>query len=121
MFDLLNVSSVFGLIEEVKNMIQNQHFYPKSVWRNIVWRRAWALVDMYWHIEKHLHKSLDLLSGVTLTTRYLPWLSLSDKYPKYTKDCEILTKIISHSSILRGDDFKYKNQLGTVACATYVV
>ena len=34
-FDLLNVSSVFGLIEEVKNMIQNQHFYPKSVWRNI--------------------------------------------------------------------------------------
>ena len=53
---------------------------------------------MYWHIEKHLHKSLDLLSGVTPITRYLPLWSLSDKYPKYIKDCEILTKIISHSS-----------------------
>ena len=73
----------------------------------------WALEDMYWRIEKHLHRSLDLLSGVSPITRYLPWWSISDKYPKYMKDCEILTKIISHSSMIRDDDFKYKNQLGT--------
>ena len=50
-FDLLNVSSVFGLIEEVKNMIKNQHFYPKSVWRNIVWRRAWACIGVLKNIS----------------------------------------------------------------------
>ena len=112
-FDLLNVCSVFGLTDEVKNMIENHHFYPKSVWKNIVWKRAWALEDMYWRIERHMHRSLDLLSGVSPITRYLPWWSISDKYPKYMKDCEIITKIISHASMLRDDDFKYKNQLGT--------
>ena len=94
-------------------MIENHHFYPKLVWKNIVWKRAWALEDMYWRIERHMHRSLDLLSGVSPITRYLPWWSISDKYPKYMKDCEIITKIISHASMLRDDDFKYKNQLGT--------
>ena len=117
-FDLLNVSSVFGLIDEIKNMIENHYFYPKLVWRNIVWKRAWALEDLYWRIEKHLHRSLDLLSGVNPVTRYLPWWLISDKYPKYMKDCEILAKIISHSSMLRDDDLKLKNQLGTTRMCT---
>ena len=112
-FDLLNVSSIFGMLDKVKGMIETQHFYSKSVWRDMVWKRGWALEDLYWRIEKHLHKSLDILSGISPVVRYLPWWSISDKYPKQMKDCEILSKIICHASLLRGDDFKYKNQMGT--------
>ena len=79
----------------------------------MVWKRGWALEDLYWRIEKHLHKSLDILSSVSLIVRYLPWWSISDKYPKYMKDCEILSRIICHASLLRDDDFRYKNQVGT--------
>ena len=34
-FDLLNVSSLFNMIDEVKNMVEGQHFYPKKVWRDM--------------------------------------------------------------------------------------
>ena len=68
---------------------------------------------MFWRIEKLLHKSLDLLCGTSPTTRYLPWWSLSDKYPRRMRDCEILVKLICHASLLRGDDLKLRSQIGT--------
>ena len=112
-FDLLNVSSTFGLLDEIRGMIENQHFYPKSVWREMVWKKGWVLEDLYWRIEKHMHRSLDILSGISPVVRYLPWWSISDKYPNLMKDYEILARIVCHASLLRDDDFKYKNQLGT--------
>ena len=57
-FDLLDVCALFGILDEVKGMVEAQRFYPKSVWREMVWKRGWALEDHYWRIEKHLHKSL---------------------------------------------------------------
>ena len=60
-----------------------------------------------------MHRSLDILSGISPVVRYLPWWSISDKYPNLMKDCEILARIVCHASLLRDDDFKYKNQLGT--------
>ena len=108
-YDLLNVGSIFDMLDEIKGMVEAQHFYPKSVWRDMVWKRGWALEDLFWRFEKHMHKSMDILSGVSPFIRYLPWWSISDKYPRLIKDCEILSKLICHASLLRGDDFKYKN------------
>ena len=112
-FDLLNVSDVFGLLKEVKSMVQRQHFYTKSGWKSIVWKKGWFLEDLHWKIEKQMHRSLDHLGGVSPVNRYLTWWMISDKYPKLTRDCEILVKIISHASILKSDDFKYKRLPGT--------
>ena len=112
-FDLLNVSSLFNMLEQVKNMVERQHFYPKNVWRNMVWSKGWQLEDLHWRIEGVLHKSLDLLKGINPVNRYLVWWMLADKFPTLIKDCEILAKIISHASILKADDFKYKRLLGT--------
>ena len=63
-FDLLNVSITFGLYKEVKDMVEGHQFYPKRTWRNMVWKRGWELEDTYWRIERHLHRSLDLLGNV---------------------------------------------------------
>ena len=60
-----------------------------------------------------MHKSLDLLSGVSNVTRYNNWWALSDKYPGRMRECEIIVKILCHASALRDDDVKYKSQLGT--------
>ena len=66
----------------------------------------------------YMHKSLDILSGVSPFVRYLPWWSISEKYPNLMKDCEILSKLICHASLLRGDDFKYKNLARTTRMCT---
>ena len=60
-----------------------------------------------------MHKSLDLLSGVSNLNRYNNWWVLFDKYPERMRECEIIVKMLCHASALRGDDFKYKSQLGT--------
>ena len=94
-------------------MVENDHFFPKATWRRMVWERGWHLEDIHWRIDKCLYRQLDLLSGVCPSTRYLTWWMVSDTFPRYTKECEILAKIICHASVLRGDDFKYKNVPGT--------
>ena len=61
-----------------------------------------------------MHRSMTLMCNVCLSSRYLNWCSISDRYPHYTKKCEIMCKLICHSSALRSDDFKFKSQLGTL-------
>ena len=112
-FDLLNTSTVFNMQNEIRNMVERQHFYPKSIWKNMVWKKGWELECVYWRIERQMHKSLDLLSGVSNVTRYNNWWALSDKYPERMRECEIIVKILCHASALRDDDVKYKSQLGT--------
>ena len=111
-FDLLNICVIFGLVTEVKNMFFKKHFF-KLVWKNMFWTKGWQLEDMHWRIERQLQRSLDILSGVSPITRYLTWWSVSDKFPKYMKECEILAKLTCHARELKGDDFKLKGLPGT--------
>ena len=62
--DLLKVASLFDLLNDVINMVNRDHFYPKLLWKNKVWNRAWALEDVYWRIEMQSHRSLDLLKRI---------------------------------------------------------
>ena len=107
-FDILNVCEIFGLSKTVKDVIEKRHFYSKSDWKKLVWQKGWQLEDVYWRIEKQMHKSLDILNGVCPLSRYLNWWMIADKFPKLMKECEFLARIISHASVLKGDDFKYK-------------
>ena len=103
-FDLLNVCAIFGLLNEVKSMVERHRLFPKTIWKRMVWEKGWQLENLHWRIEKHLYRHLDILNGVCPVTRYLTWWMISDRFPMYTKDCEILSKIICHASVLRGDD-----------------
>ena len=112
-YDLLNVCDTFGLLIDVRNMVERQYFYSKANWRDKVWKKGWELEDTYWNIEKQLHKSLDLLGNVHPSSRYLTWWSISDRHPSLVRECSVMSKILSHASILRSDDFKLKEQLNT--------
>ena len=39
-FDMLNVCSIFGFLEIVKDMVTNEHYYPKVTWREMVWKKT---------------------------------------------------------------------------------
>ena len=95
-------------------MINNGQTYTKNAWREMVLKRGWELEDVYWRLEKVLHRSMDIMGNVCPSSRYLTWWSISDKYQQYMKKCEILCTLICHSSALRADDFKLKSQLGTL-------
>ena len=109
-FDLINVIIVFNLYDDIKYMVERDLTYTKSTWKKIVWSRGWILEDTFWRIEKQLHQRLDLLGNVNHGVRYLTWRKIADKYPELTRKCEILSKILCHSSILKNDDLRLKSQ-----------
>ena len=108
-YDMLNAVFTFGLCDEVKNMIYRGHTWSRTLWGEKLPKRAWDLDDTYWCLKTRCHKSLDLLSNVCITSRYLIWWQLADKYFWLSSDCEIMTKILCHSSLLKTDDVRLKS------------
>ena len=106
--NLLDVVNISKLDEEVDNMVERDHLYQKSTWKKMVWERAWSLEDMFWKVEYMLHKSLDLVSSINPSPRYLTWWTLSDKYPEYMYMCETMSRLVCHASLLRMDDLRLK-------------
>ena len=68
--DLLTVAQLFDLENEVRNMVDRDNIYEKSVWKRLVWERAWSLEDTFWNIEVQLKRNLDILSEVNPSLRY---------------------------------------------------
>ena len=89
-------------------MVERDQMYQKSVWKKMVWDRAWSLEEMVWRIEYRLQKSLDLVCSINPNPEYLTWWALSDKYPEYINICETMARLVCHASLLRMDDVRLK-------------
>ena len=50
-YDLLNTAVLFGIVEEVKNMVYRGQLYSRAHWRERIWKRAWELEEVFWCIE----------------------------------------------------------------------
>ena len=46
-------------VSEGTNMVEKGQIFCKSLWKKIVWERAWALKDIFWRIECKMLKCLD--------------------------------------------------------------
>ena len=57
--DILSVTSLFGLETEIRNMIDMGYFHKKSVWKRMLWNKAWSLKNINWCIEVNLRSNLD--------------------------------------------------------------
>ena len=108
MYDLLNNVNVFGLCD-LKNMVYRVHIWNRAHWREKVWKRAWELEDVLWCLKSTCQKSLELLTNVCDSFRYIIWWQLADKYHWMMRDCEIMIKILCHSGLLRTDDVTPKS------------
>ena len=119
-FDLLNVCAIFGLLNEVKSMVERHRLFPKTIWKRMVWEKGWQLENLHWRIEKHLYRHLDILNGVCPVTRYLTWWMILDRFPMYTKDCEILSKIFAMPVFYVGMTLSIRAILVPHKCVSYV-
>ena len=107
-FDVLNVACLYGFLHDIVNMAQRGHFWVKGIWKERVWKRAWALDDYYWRLQVMFHRSLETISKVCNGPKYMIWWQISDTNRDLLKQCEIMMKLISHSSLLRTDDVRLK-------------
>ena len=67
----------------------------------------------------------EMKNKVIFTTRYLPWLELSDKYPWLIRICETVAHLVCHASKLKLDDARLKGLMPShkmyVQCDSYLV
>ena len=107
-FDMLNVASVFGMLNDVVNMVRLGHYWPKDVWSKRIWERALELDGCFWRVRVKCHRSLDLLDGICGGASYMPWWRVSDEDNRYMRECEIIVCLATHFSVLRNDDVRLK-------------
>ena len=77
-YDLLNVASAFGVLDEVVSMVRQGHYWPKAEWKKKIWKRAWELDECYWRVRVRCHHSLDLLVRICGGPKYMSWWQVSD-------------------------------------------
>ena len=89
-FDLLNVSEKFGMLDDVVRMAWMGYMWMKDVWKRKVWDRSWELDRGYWKVQIRCHQSLDLMSKTCGGPEYSVWWQISDSNHAPMGCCEIM-------------------------------
>ena len=117
-FDILNVAITYGLFEVIKDMtLKGTKILSKRSWSNLIWESAWLLENTNWRASNIILKDNDLLTLTKGDSRYLTWWCLSDLDHRFMRMCEVMGKIVCHTSRLKWDDFRLKGlPLSNRAC-----
>ena len=99
--DILSIANIFGFLAIIRNMVELGYYYEKSVWKKMVWEKAWSLEDTYWRIEINLKRNLDILSSVNASPRYLTWWAISDRDHSCMYFNETKARLVCHASLLK--------------------
>ena len=105
-FDILRISIVYGLFDEVCRMIDGSAMFSKTQWKRVVWERAWQVEKDSWLHTRNLFDEGKMLSRIMGIPGYIVWWHLSDLNHDYMRRCEIMVKLICNVSMLKSDDFK---------------
>ena len=116
-FDILRVSILYGLYEEVYRMVIGTVTFSKQAWKVIVWNRAWQIEKGSWNDVTTLFANTSLLNSIMGEPGYSVWWQISDVNHKFIKYCEIMIKIICRCSRLKSDDYSLEGApFGEKAC-----
>ena len=110
-FDILRTSEIFGLYENVGQMLQGTRVFSKKQWRDIVWAKAWELENRDWHIRTNLFNSTEYICATVENVKPLVWWQLSDVAPDLMLQCETMSKLVCKASKLKSDDYRYRNDV----------
>ena len=88
-FDMLNTTIAFGIYNEVFQMVPLYYHFSKQYRQDLIWRRAWALEDVYWGVQGRCNKILDIDNTVSVLPE-ICWWQISDWYPGLMRICEVM-------------------------------
>ena len=110
-YELCKTCEKFGVLNIVTSMLRGDTpILSKKVWSKLIWDKGWELDDNYWCVINFMNKETDLLSSTMMGARYNVWWQLSDKDHSAIKICECIAKIMCHTSLLKVDDYRLKDQ-----------
>ena len=112
-FNILRMALCFNLYNEVMRMVKGLAIFSKTQWSKMVWRKAWQVEDTDWFFRSSLLKYTLRLSKTMGDVCYLVWWQISDRYPALMKTCETMAKFVCRSSLLKNDDYRFKNDINT--------
>ena len=104
-FDILRVSIMYNLYEEVCRYVCGIIVYSKEAWKRLIWERVWQIEKNGWDFTGAMFRSSKLITRVMGAPSYSIWWQLSDNDPKFVKKSELMIKLICNTSKLRADDF----------------
>ena len=97
----------------------------KNVWKKQVWDKAWLAEKNVWNYERENNRHLDLVKLTMAQPGYARWWSISDLDRRYMRKCELMVKIICHTSSLKSDDCRLRGatfgDVGGVEDARHVI
>ena len=110
-FDILRISDIFGLLNDVRGMILGTKSFCKKQWKDIVWAKAWDIDNQDWKIRTALFQSTKYLKATLESVKPLVWWQLGDMSPELMQCCETMSKLVCRSSKLRSDCYQFKNDV----------
>ena len=89
-FDILRLSIIYGLYDEVCRMLCGTAMHSKKDWSNLVWKKAWQIENSAWAEDSTLFPDSTLISRMMKTPNYSVLWQLSDLEPKHTRWLRLL-------------------------------
>ena len=104
---VLEIATEFEVAQFVRNMFAG-NIISKQGWKKIVWERAWILEKADWDHKTTNDKHFDLIKRATNGPGYSVWWSIADLDQSMMRRCEVMIKLTTHTSLLKGDDCRLK-------------
>ena len=110
-YEICKACEKFGIIDMVGCIVRGEIPIPsKKKWSDLLWKKGWELDDLFISSIDIMNKETEFLSSIMDGSHYNVWWQLSDKDNSMIKVCECIAKIICHTSLLKVDDYRLKDQ-----------
>ena len=108
-FDMIRISEIFGVTNDIRCMLDGTKFYNKAQWREKIWQCAWDIEDQDWDYRTMFFRSTLNLRKTMESVHLLIWWQLADQCPDMMYQCESMVKLLCRASNLKCDTHKSKN------------
>ena len=116
MKQMLQFCHDFNLFESICAMSEGR-IPSKGLWKRVVWQKAWEIEQETWDNLMVSCKYVDLLKQVMTQPSYSIWWIISDNDRRYMRRCEVMVKLLCHTSLLKDDNCKLrKTSIWTRMC-----
>ena len=113
---ILKTAVEFNLLETVQVMF-NDRIISKVSWKKRVWEQIWMSEREDWAEKARSDKHYDLVKLAVDEYGYSIWWKIADNDHGKMRQCETMVKLITHASLLKGDDGRLRRKpFGVRAC-----